>query len=684
MKNSSLAALKAQIEGTLNVEDADKLHSTIDALISDNIPADKVWGLLFEHHLNPNWPLCLHKSIFNFIYSNWNEEILGPPPIWIPTDEYIENSGLHKLIKNYGFSDYDEYYEWTISNEPLYVGKSINKIKFDSLYTELFTQAEDASKPKWLNGATINIYNTIFNLAHINDTALVIGKDDIDIEKISFSQLKELTDLVAASISSAKLVPGDSIAICANYTLEAIAVFLGAIKCGCLVSCILNNISSSEIQKRLDTLPPKLVFVDQRIQHGETQSTYDKFKNIEGYKTIVIEGTVDASKRNFVSWSEFLDTSSPGTNDAFSYKIDAPLFICFSSGTTAEPKGVVITHEMVLANAGYSIPKDQISYWPTNLGWILGTITLFSTTVNHSPLALFYPGPKYPNFSKFIRKSGIKRFGTYPRVQRYWRENNSLDPNDLRDILFLFSSGEPGDYDDQFDLIRRTGYKPLLESCGATELGKSYLYSIPIRPISIGYFNAKVPGRDIIIVNRRTNSQDSTGEVFIRSHHFGLARNVLNYNHDSLYFKGNPINNKLDDKEFRIIGDIIQELPAKQYKILGRAGDTLNIGGALYHPISIEQHVNKLPFIRDSATIGIFEKNERMKLIVFVVLKGKENTPTNLITYMQNYLREVLDSNILIRDVVRTIELPYTSTGKLKRGLLRTVYQEEQCQSLTT
>lgn len=683
MRSASLAALKAQIEDLLNVEESDKLHSIIDTIISDNIPSDKAWCILSQNHLNPNWPLCLHQAVFDFIYSEWNEEILGPAPIWVPTDAYIENSSLQGLINNHGFSDYDEYYQWTISNEPLYIEKSIKKVKFDRLHNDIFTQTKDVSKPKWLNGATLNIYNTIFDLAHINDTALIIGKNDTDIEKISFGQLKELTDIVAASISSSKLAPGDSIAICANYTLEAIAVFLGAIKCGCLVSCILNNISSSEIQKRLDTAPPKLVFVEQIIQHGETQSTYDKFQYIDSYKTVVINGVGDKSKNNVVSWSDFLDTDIPCTKDAFSYEVDAPLFICFSSGTTAEPKGVVITHEMVLANAGYSIPKEQVSYWPTNLGWILGTITLFSSTVNHSPLALFYPGPKHPSFSKFIRKSGIKRFGTYPRVQRYWRENNSLDPEDLHDIQFLFSSGEPCDYDDQFDLIRRTGYKPLLESCGATELGKSYLYSIPIRPISIGYFNAKVPGRDIIIVNRQTSTQEGAGEVFIKSHHFGLARNVLNYNHDSLYFKGNPINNKHDDKEFRIIGDIIQELPWQQCKILGRVGDTLNIGGALYHPISIEQHVNKLPFVQDSATIGIFEKNERMKLIVFVVLNNKDNIPASLTKYIQDYLRDELDSNILVRDVRSAGTLPYTSTGKLKRGLLRAQYQEEKCQSLT-
>ncbi len=684
MRSASLAALKDQIEDILTIEEADKLYSVIDALISDNMPSDKAWSILSQNHLNPNWPLCLHQAVFDFIYFEWNEETLGPAPIWVPSDAYIENSSLQGLINNHGFSDYDEYYQWTISNEPLYIEKSINKVKFDRLYTEIFTQTEDTSKPKWLNGATLNIYNTIFDSAHINDIALIIGKDGTDIEKISFSQLRALTDLAAASISSSKLAPGDSIAICANYTLEAIAVFLGAIKCGCRISCILNNISSSEIQKRLDTTPPKLVFVDQIIQHGDTQSTYDKFKDIDSYKTVVINGVGDKSNNNVVSWGDFLGTNNPCAKDAFTYQIDSPLFICFSSGTTAEPKGVVITHEMVLANAGYSIPKEQVSYWPTNLGWILGTITLFSSTVNHSPLALFYPGPKHPGFSKFIRKSGIKRFGTYPRVQRYWRENDSLDPNDLCGIQFLFSSGESGDYDDQFDLIRRTGYKPLLESCGATELGKSYLYSIPIRPISIGHFNAKVPGRDIIIVNRQTSTQDSTGEVFIKSHNFGLASDVLNYNHDSLYFKGNPINNKHNDKEFRIIGDIIRELPGKQYKILGRVGDTLNIGGALYHPASIEQHVNKLPFIQDSATIGIFEKNERIKLIIFVVLNDKENTPANLTTYMQNYLREALDSNILVRDVCSASTLPYTSTGKLKRGLLRAQYQEEQCQSLTT
>lgn len=683
MTQLSLTKLKSLIEEILEDADSSRLYSLICSVLDKKLPKDEMWQIVSQNFLKASWPLKLHKLIFQFIYTDWDEAKLGPPPIWSPTKEYIENSDTTKFLKANGYVNYDDFYKWTIEHEPDYVEHSVKKIKFDNYFSKILVETDDISKPKWLYDASLNIYNTIFDTSHQNKPALIICKDSVNIERISFSELKELTDSAAASMCALGVVSGDNVAICANYTLEAIAVFFAAIRCGCIISCILNNISANEIKNRLDILPAKLVFVDDLNLSQETESTYAKFKDIHTNKLIVMSNNPSIIDNNAISWDTFLNLINSHVNNPFSYAVAAPLFICFSSGTTAEPKGVVITHEMVLANAGYTIPENQISYWPTSLGWILGTITLFSTTINHSPLALFYPGPKHHNFSKFIAKASISRFGTYPRIQKFWRENDSLNPNDLKDILYIFSSGESGNYDDQFDLIRRTGYKPFLESCGATELGKSYLYSIPIRSISIGYLNAKVPGRDIVFKNKDPNKSTDISEAFIKANHFGITRDVLNYCHDEIYFQSLSKDVKILDKRLRSIGDLIQKLPGRFYKILGRVGDTLNIGGALYHPISIEQNVNKLDFVIDSSAIGIFSNLERMILIIFVILRKTKQGPQNLKEYLQSHLRRELDSNLILHDVVEVDELPYTSTGKIKRRDLKEVYLKKNFQYLT-
>ena len=684
MKQINILNLMSLIKDHLNIEDSAYLYSNIIFLLDKKTHMDKMWNILSQKILKPYWSLELHKLVFEFVYANWNQEKQGPPPIWIPTKEYIERNNIFQLLKQSGYCKYDEYYQWSIEHEILYVEKIIQdqEIIFDTPYSETFIKTNDMSKPKWLYGAKLNIYNSIFNKKYLENVALIVSKDGHSVENITFSSLKFLVDSFAKNLLALNIVPGDIIAICATHTVESIAIFLAAIKCGCVVSCILNNLALHEIETRLKVAIPKLIFTDDLLQSGDTETAYTKLKHICPDKLVVISYRLQEKNHQGMNWNTFLNLKSSQNELTFSYSIDATVFICFSSGTTAEPKGIPITHEMILANADYRIPTDQVTYWPTNLGWIVGTRSLLSTTLNHSPLALYYLGPKDSSFSKFIAKAPIHRLGTYPRIQKFWRENDSLNIDDLKQVQCIFSTGESGAYDDQFDLIRRTSYKPLLESCGATELGKGYLCSIPIRPIALGYFNAKVFGRDIVLVNQNNAISKNIAEVMLKSHHFGMSRNTLNYCHDKIYFKQNLKRDKNFSKQLRKVGDCVEVLSGNFYKMLGRTDDTLNIGGALYNPRSVEQNVNKLSFVLDSAAINVFRKSERVLLILYIIFRENVNIPLSLNAYIQTYLKNELDSNLILHDIVESTHLPYTSTGKLQRNKLRNMYYQTKYSDL--
>ncbi len=290
MKQINILNLMSLIKDHLNIEDSAYLYSNIISLLDKKTHMDKMWNILSQKILKPYWSLELHKLVFEFVYANWNQEKQGPPPIWIPTKEYIERNNIFQLLKQSGYCKYDEYYQWSIEHEILYVEKIIQdqEIIFDTPYSETFIKTNDMSKPKWLYGAKLNIYNSIFNKKYLENVALIVSKDGHSVENITFSSLKFLVDSFAKNLLALNIVPGDIIAICATHTVESIAIFLAAIKCGCVVSCILNNLALHEIETRLKVAIPKLIFTDDLLQSGDTETAYTKLKHICPDKLVVI------------------------------------------------------------------------------------------------------------------------------------------------------------------------------------------------------------------------------------------------------------------------------------------------------------------------------------------------------------------------------------------------------------
>ncbi len=639
-----------------------------------NLPTEEMWLYLAQHYLNPEWPLARHQAIFNFVYANWQESVKGPKPIWIPTQEYLKTSRFQNMLLSKGFQNFNEYHQWTIDNEAEYIRQNIEnkKVVFDKQYREIFNYDEQ-KRVTWLQDGKLNCYNTYFDSEYLaNNHALVYSKDGNTIERVDYGSLKKLIDNVAISLINHGIRARDTIAICAHYTVESIAVFFAAIKIGCIINCVMGFLQKREIEDQLNTVPSKLIFTDDYHTELNEESPMEKLSFVDSKKLILLSKKSCHHSEHLLDWNQFLSDCDSLESPTYSYDIQETVYICFSSGTTSRPKAIPITHEMILAQTGHNIPPDEITYWPTSLGAIVGSITLFGVFFNRSTLALYYLGPKDPGFSNFVKQSGITRLGTYPRIQHYWRKNNSLHHEDLKKIKLIYSTGESADYDDQFDLLRKCRYRPLLEICGGTELGKSYLSSFDILPVALGFFNAKTPGRNFVLIAEGKLSP-AIGEVFMNSGHFSLSRSLLNDNHHDIYFKNSPIDSS--GNPLRRVGDVIEIMPKGFFKLIGRTGDTLNIAGHLFHPISVESYINQISYISESAAIQIHCHDKRALLILYIVLERRHPTYDYIKDDIERHLKENFNAEIILYDVVLCKSLPLTAVGKIKRSKLRIEYK---------
>jgi acyl-CoA synthetase (AMP-forming)/AMP-acid ligase II len=159
--------------------------------------------------------------------------------------------------------------------------------------------------------------------------------------RLSYAQLDELMDRIAAALQRDGIRPGDAVAVCAAASVEYVALFLGALRAGAVVAPLAPRATPASLQRMLADADVKLLFLDASVEPGEG-----------GPPRIALDGS-DAG-RALSQWLE-----SAGQPAPVEVQPEWPFNIIYSSGTTGEPKGIVQPHSMRWATSCGSLMPSQ-------------------------------------------------------------------------------------------------------------------------------------------------------------------------------------------------------------------------------------------------------------------------------------------------------------------------------------
>ena len=412
-----------------------------------------------------------------------------------------------------------------------------------------------------------------------------------------------------------------------------------------------------------------------------------------------------------MDWHSFLSHRSDEFTSIKCAATDA-CNILFSSGTTGDPKAIVWSHTTPFKCAvdGFyhqNISPGETVCWPTNLGWMMGPWLLYQF-LNGATLAIFNGVTSTNAFCQFVDHARIDMLGVIPSLVKSWQARNATEGCDWSHVKRFSSTGEASDPVNYLWLASRVqGYAPIIEYCGGTEIGGSFLSSTIVSPNVPSMFSTPVLGSKITILpsevsygsNRidpleafaeksdNTTTQFS-GEVALLPPTVGLSTKLLNRSHFSTYFEGMPkgprgeILRRHGDEIERVYSVFPKELPLPYYRALGRCDDTMNIGGIKVGSVEIERVCNLVPSIQETAAIGVPPRGGGPNLLViYVVLREREGLLTNeemasLKSAMQRNIKTKLNPLFGISDVHITKLLPRTASNKIMRRLLRDEYIE--------
>ncbi len=599
--------------------------------------------------------------------------------MWQPTAKKTLNSNIDTLMKKHQFTNYKDLWEWSVAHKETFWEETVANLNIiqHKKFEQILNIDDGVTKAKWLFGAQLNIIDSCFQNKD-NATAIVFQKPNKKVQKVTQKELENLVNKIANSFKNIQVEKGDTIAIDLPMTVECVAIYLAAIKAGIKVATIVDSFTPKEIQVRLQITNPKVVFTQDVLERaGKTFPLYEKVVTANTHKIVVIKTqkeTAVSLRNQDVFWDDFL---SENTN--FTSVKQSPqdcITILFSSGTTGEPKAIPWNHTTAIKSASdgfyhQNIQENDVVCWPTNLGWMMGPWLIFATLINKAAIGLYYDAPLGAGFGEFVQSTKVSMLGVIPSIVKHWKNSGCMQPFNWNAIKNYSSTGEVSNPTEMNYLMHLANNKPVIEYCGGTEIGGGYVTSTVVQENIPSTFSTKALGSDFVLLDE--NYQETTkGEVFLIPPIMGLSTELLNKNHQKIYYDDTPKHQKV----LRRHGDELRQLENGYFKILGRVDDAMNLGGIKVSATQIEAAINQLNFVLESAAIAAApEDGGPAKLVVFYVESKNQNNDEDRLKAAQKIVKSELNPLFKVTDLLKIDVLPRTASNKIMRRTLRDNYK---------
>ncbi len=599
--------------------------------------------------------------------------------VWNPPEDVVKKSNIYKMMQQVGLNNYLDFWKWSENNKEDFWEQTVQNlgIKQHKKHTSIVDVSKGVENAQWLFNSKLNIVDSCFQ-NNQNATAVIYQEEGKSIQKVTQEELLLLVNKIANGLVKIGLKEGDRIAIDLPMTLEAVAIYLAAIKAGMPVVTIADSFTSNEIAVRLKITKPKLIITqDFLLRGGKELPLFSKVAEANAPKAIVIKVSNNniSLRENDLYWEQFL--SSKTTFSSVIQNPDEVITVLFSSGTTGEPKAIPWTHTTPIKGAsdGYyhqDIHKNDVVCWPTNLGWMMGPWLVFAALINKASIALYYGTPVDENFGAFVQNAEVTMLGVIPSFVKYWKNTACMERFNWDKIKCYSSTGEVSNPSEMEYLMKLANNKPVIEYCGGTEIGGGYVASTVVQPNIPSTFSTQALGGKFVLLNEE-HKVSNKGELFLLPPIMGLSNTLLNRDHFEVYYKGTP---SLDGRLLRRHGDQLAQLKNGYYIAQGRVDDAMNLGGIKVSSVQIEAVLNKLNFIKESAAIAVSPKGGGpSKLVVYYVENSSELTDDERFKQVKNSVSKQLNPLFKVSDLVKIKTLPRTASNKVMRRKLRDDYE---------
>ncbi len=348
-----------------------------------------------------------------------------------------------------------------------------------------------------------------------------------------------------------------------------------------------------------------------------------------------------------------------------------PMMIIYTSGTTGRPKGALHTHcgfpikaaqDMLL---GFDVRQEDVLYWVTDMGWMMGPWEVFGTTLLGATMVLYegaldFPGPD--RLWSLVEQHRVSILGVSPTLIRSLMRHGAgpVEQHDLSSLRILGSTGEPWNPD------------PIINYSGGTETSGGLVSGNVLTMLKPCAFSGAVPGIAADVVDEDGISvRGQVGELVVRKPWIGMTRGF--WKDSDRYFQ--TYWSRLPD--VWVHGDWAAVDEDGLWYILGRSDDTIKIAGKRLGPAEVESVLVGHPAVSEAAAIGIPDPLKGEALVCFCVLKPGSRVSERLREELRTRVAEQLGKPLKPEVLKFLNDLPKTRNAKIMRRIIRASYLDQ-------
>ena len=536
--------------------------------------------------------------------------------------------------------------------------------------------------------------------------ALFFEGEPGDTRTITYADL--LTDVkkAANALIEIGVKAGDRVAIYMPMIPEAAVAMLACARIGAAHSVVFGGFSADALLSRIQDADAKVVITaDGGFRKGAAfalkPAVDEALKgNTNVEKVLVVKRTGQETAWNSATdiwWDEIVNRQS-SEHEAQAFDAEHPLFILYTSGTTAKPKGIFHTTGGYLTQAAFThrsvfdLKPESDVYWCTaDVGWITGhSYVVYGPLINGATQVIYEGTPDTPHKGRMfeiIEKYGVTILYTAPTLIRTWMKWGDEFPEaqNLSSLRLLGSVGEPINPEAWMWYREVIGGNrcPIVDTWWQTETGAIMISPLPgVTATKPGSAMTALPGISAKVVddNGVVVPNGHGGYLILDKPWPSMLRGVWGEDEryketywsrfNGIYFAGDGA--KLDHD-----GAIW---------LLGRVDDVMNVSGHRISTTEVESALVSHAAVAEAAVVGAQDEMTGQGIVAFVILRAGIDHANGeaLVKELRAHVTKEIGAIARPRQIMVVNELPKTRSGKIMRRLLKDVAENRTVGDATT
>lgn len=613
--------------------------------------------------------------------------------VWTPDADYLENSNVARLMRTLGVGTADELRAASVADIGRFWGTVVDDlaIPFRTPYTQVVDTTRGVARPEWFVDGGLNAVDACLG-AWVGRTpdadAVVHEAEDGTVRRLTYAELADQVARVRGGLRAAGIGKGDAVALYLPMTPEAVVATYAVASLGAMLVPLFSGFAPTAIASRVqDAGATAVVVADGTVRRGKVAAMLPSLRTAlescpDVQTVVVVQNLPEALdlRAGEVAWSD-LAACEPDPDVEPTAASDV-LLLAYTSGTTGRPKGAVHTHAGFVTKTacevsyGFEMGPGRVFCWITDMGWIMGPLSILGTHGTGGTLLLYEGSPDRPDTTRLwrlVERHRVSMLGVSPTLVRTLRAaaaDGAAPVHDLSSVRVLGSTGEPWD-PESYEWLARDVFAsrvPIINFSGGTEVGGSFLCPYPVEEIRSCSLGGPALGMDVDVVDDAAQPvRGAIGELVCRQPWPAMTRGIwgddaAGTRYHEAYWSTFP--DLWRHGDFALVED-------GSWYILGRSDDVMNVAGKRVAPAEIESVVAIDAAVAESAVVGVPDATKGEAVWVFYVARGDADEHDVVAGRVRRAVADEVGKPFAPSQVVRVPQLPKTRSAKILRRAIR-------------